>query len=522
MIGKGRTQIYTPYKFIDSSNVIEVIQSAMGTFLENAEDCRFLMDYKAGLQPIDRSNCPKKVMSWIDCETTDNVAKEVYDFWKSFNWANPISFVQRGDIEESLNISEGIKEFNNQYALSGSLLKYQELAEYIETTGIGYTFIGINTEWEDDESYFTRDVMSPMSTFVVRSSYYTDKRVILGVTLRIDEERNRYFTAFTKDTRFDIYDYKRNGVDVWGHEGYSGIKNPLGKIPIVEWIRSVDRTGVFEAQISACDNLNLMLSDISNGTEQNIQAIWWANNVEFPTQEVTDENGNVSVETVKPKSGDWINTKSPKDGANASIKPLTVDYHINDMKANYLSQRALILEKCHVPQRNSTSGGSSGVAMDSASGWDDAENVASSQENLTQGCQMNEVKVVLAAIRESVGVNGIDINDPMLSLKASYMTPSIRRPKNYELTNRVNAWAAIVAKGASVEDALSVAPIVPDAAQFIARSGEGIRKYQEAQVWQISNQTDEETHMTDLSDESQNTPMIDGLTTYQGKIEETE
>lgn len=520
MIGQGRKQIYTPYKFIDDSNVIQVVQSALATFRENATDCQFLLDYKDGLQPLKRDDCPKRVMDWINCEVIDNVAKEVYDFWKGFGWGDSISLVQRGDIDENIEISEGIKQLNNHYAMSGNLKSYQELARYVEATGIGFTFVDINTEWEDDESYFTRDVMSPMSTFVVKSSYYPDRRVMLGGMLRKDEDNNSYYTVYTKDTRFDIYQLYSD--ESWHHQNYSGIKNPLGRIPIIEWIRDVDRTGVFEAQISACDNLNLMLSDISNGTEQNIQAIWWANNVEFPMQEVTDEQGNKSLQPIKPKSGDWVKTKSPRDGAAPSIKALTVDYHINDMRNNYLSQRSLILQKCHVPQRNSTSGGSSGVAMDSASGWDDAENVASSQENLIKGCQMDEIKVVLAAIRESVGVTGIEIDNPMLSLKASFITPSIRRPKNYELTNRVNAWAAIIGKGASLEDALNVAPIVADAAQFIARSGEGVRKYQEAQVWQTANQSEEETHMTDLSDERQNTPLIDGIKTYTGEIEESD
>ena len=520
MIGKGRQQIFTHYKFIDESNVIDVIQSALGIFRENAAECKFLLDYKDGIQPLQRDNCPKKVMPWIDCEAVDNVAKEVYDFWKGFGWGDSISIVQRGDIDENEEISEGVKQLNNHYAMSGNLKDYQELARDVECTGIGYSFIGINTEWEDDESYFTRDILSPMSTFIVRSKYYTDKRVMLAVTLRKDEENNSYYTAFTKDTRYDIYELYQDKS--WHHEKYSGIKNPLGKIPIIEWIRDVDRTGVFEAQISACDNLNLTLSDISNGTEQNIQAIWWANNVEFAMEEVTDEQGNVSMQPVKPKSGEWVQTKSPRDGASPSIKALTIDYHIDEMRSNYLSQRSLILQKCHVPQRNSTSGGSSGVAMDSASGWDDAENVASSQENLIKGCQMDEIKVVLAAIRESVGVTGIEIDNPMLTLKASYVTPSIRRPKNYELTNRVNAWAAVINKGASLEDALTVAPIVADAAQFIARSGEGVQRYQEAQVWRTAEQTDEETHMTDLSDESQNTPLIDGMRTYQGEIEDSD
>lgn len=524
MIGKGRSIIYTPYKSIDETNVIQVIQTAIGKFRENAEDCRFLYNFKDGEQPINRDNCEKKVMPWINCETVDNVAKEVYDFWIGFAWGNPISFVQRGDADSDEKIAEGIKILNNQYALSGNSIDYLELARDIEITGVGYTFIDINKEWTEDESYFTRDVLSPLSTFIVRSRYYTDKRVMLAVTLRKNEDGTTYYTAFTKDTRFDIYkkEEKVNNetVEIWRQEEFSPQKNYLGRIPICEWIRDVDRTGVFEAQIDAFNDLNLRKSDISNGTEQNIQAVWWANNVEFPTEEVENEDGSVTVQTKKPKNGDWINTKSPRDGVAPSIKPLTIDYHISEMQTTYLADRKLILQKCHVPMRNSTSGGSSGVAMDSASGWDDAENVASAQENLTIGCQNNEIKVVLAAIREVVGVIDVEIEDSLLNLKARDIQPAIRRPKNYELTNKVNAWAAVVAKGASVEDALTVAPIVPDAAQFIARSGEGIRKYQEAHVWSDSSQKDEEeTHMTDLSDESNNTPMIDGLSTGTEKID---
>ena len=146
-------------------------------------------------------------------------------------------------------------------------------------------------------------------------------------------------------------------------------KNVLGIIPIIEWYWEPERVGVFENQINELDNINLMLSDISNGFEQNIQSLWWTNNVEFEKEIVKDSEGN-DVEIVKkPKNGDWLHTRTAREGSNPSIQPLSMDYHISEMSQTYYEQRTLVLQKCHVPQRSETSGGSSGVAMDSASGW---------------------------------------------------------------------------------------------------------------------------------------------------------
>ena len=532
----GRKIITTHYPVIDRTNILDVIQSAMVTFRENAADCQFLIDYEKGVQPLQRKN-PKQFMKNIDFECVDGVPTEISDFWISFSYGTPITFVQRGDITDgNPNTAKAIANLNNQYALTDSLKDLQRLGRFVTITGIAYSYVNINTEWEKGEAYFTRSILDPRNAFIVRSSYYPDGRAMLAATFGMDADKNIYMTAWTKDYRFEIYgdsgspviptaDNKKKssyyfGEYSWREMDRSGEKNPLGRIPIVEWIRSDDRTGVFEKQIPAIDNLNLILSDISNGVDQMVQSCWLAVDVELPTTTYVNEDGETVEVQQGVRDGEWLFTYSSQDGKRPSVSPLTLDYKLDEMRNNYLSQRSLILEKCHVPQRNDSSGSSSSNALQVASGWSESENIAGAQECLTVGCQNEEIKVILAAIRESFGITDITMDDPLMELMPSDIEPCVRRPKNYELTVKTNAFCALLAKGASIEDALAAAPLVPDPAQFIARSGDGIRKYQEANVWKTTD-AEETRPFADISDQIKQSPLVDGMTTgTDGVVEE--
>lgn len=522
----GREIIYTPYNRIDEENVIDIIRKTFGTFQRVAGECQYLIDFYNGIQPLQRDN-PKQVMKWIDYQCVDNIAAEITEFWKGFAWGFPISYVQRGDSDiENSNIADGIAELNNNFGILGNDRKLQELAYYVLITGIGYSFVDINTEWEKGEAFFTKDILDPRWTYIIRSNYYPDKRPILAVSVRKDVENHYYITAFSKDLRFEISATKINNGEptkqgddyfekyyTWQHLERSAEENPLHKIPIVEHIRDIDRTGVFEKLIPSINTLNLMLSDIMNGIDQGIQSFFWTNDVELQKQEIKDEKGNVTLVDKKPGAGDWLHTATLPNGTQPKIQPLTLDYHLSDMQNNYLAQRSLILEGAHVPQRNDNSGGSTGIAMDSATGWSDAENIASAQECITKTCQMEEIKVVLAAIRESIS---IDTENPMKNLLAGDIQPAIRRPKNFEITNKVNSIATLLSHGFSLEDCVANIPLFQDATQVIERSGEGVRKYQET-IFQTDNEaeggTDEplpnaDRIMQDNSDQNTNSPII--------------
>ena len=525
MIGKGRNQIFTAYKEITAENVIEVVTDAMKLYREDANDCQFLLDYASGEQPIQRAE-PKKVMSWIDCQAVDNVALEISDFWRGFGWGNPITLVLRGDAKETSKKAAGIAELNYCYSATGNERNLQSMAEFIVQCGRCYTFTDINKDYEEGDSYFTRDVIDPRWAFVVKSTAYTDRRVVLGVTVNVDKENNYWFSAYSKDFRFDIKATKNmpknvKAVDtsenyfkkyyVWSELELFGEPNILGRIPLTEWYWEPKRTAVFENQISALDNINLLVSDISNGIEQLIQAIWWANNVEFEKQTITDENGNEVEIDKKPQNGEWVVTKTTRDGVNPSIKALVMDYNLDGMSKTYIEQRSLVLQKCHVPQRSETSGGSSGVAMDAASGWADAESVASSREEIIKGCQLDEIRVVLRAIKESPD---IDSDNPMLLLFPNDVQPTIRRPKSSDLATKTNAIVSLVAHGFALEDILANIPMFADATQVIERSGEGVRKYQET-IFNNENSAEKspnaDRNMQDASDNAQNSPMLSNV-----------
>ena len=524
----GRKTIYTHYPVIDKSNIVDVIQTAMPIFRENAADCQFLLDYEKGVQPLQRKS-PKQFMKNIDFQCVDGIPTEISDFWMSFSYGSPVTFVQRGDVTTNADTAKAIADLNNQYALTDSIKDLQKLGRFVTITGIAYSYVNINTEWEKGEAYFTRDILDPRNAFIVRSSYYPDQRPMLSATFGMDKDRNIYMTAWTKDLRFELYGGvlgkpKKSsyfGEYSWQELDRSGEKNPLGRIPIVEWIRADDRTGVFEKQIPSIDNLNLILSDISNGVDQMVQSVWLAVDVELPSVTYTDEDGNEVTTQQGVKDGEWLFTYSSKDGKKPSVSPLSLDYKLDEMRNNYLSQRALILEKCHVPQRNDNSGNTTSSALSVASGWSECENIASAQECLTIGCQNEELRVILAAIRESFGVTDITMDNPLMKLLPQDIDPCVRRPKNYELTVKTNAFCALIAKGTSIEDALAAAPLVPDPAQFIARSGEGIRKYQEANVWKTTEKTEEKRPFSDISDRIAQSPHVDGMTTGEdGKIDE--
>jgi hypothetical protein len=321
---------------------------------------------------------------------------------------------------------------------------------------------------------------------------------MMGVVYRLDGEGQKRFTIFTKEFRFELKGYE--------HDARSGELNPLGIIPVIEWIRSYDGMGCFERQIPEMDNLNLLVADFTNDVEQNTQAIWHGNDVEFPTEEIVNEDGTKTKRVKKPGTNEWVITGTTLDGKTPFIKALAVEYDYQGMLNNIVTRRALILQKCNVPQRNDNSGGSTGIAMDSATGWSAAETQAQKQQNIMEACKMEEVKVVLSAIRNNPYVPS---DSPLLKLKYTDIQPSVKRSKTYELTVKTNALTTLLSHGFDLRDATQAIPMFEDNTQVIERSGEGVKKYQESQVFSSKKETEEKRPFADTSDQISNSPNID-------------
>lgn len=490
----GRQVIKTDVDKIDAENIIEVLRKAYTQHEVNARDCKFLLEYEKGNQPLQRE---KKIRPEIDIEDIDNVANEITTFKKGYHWGNPITLVQRGSKDSGTdNEAEAITLLNECYSDLGIKNKTTELARFVEICGIGYTYVDINADDSETDVPFTVDVLEPENTFVVRSSKYPDKRIMLGVSFSVDEQKNKHFTCFTKNLRFEISNWKIISVAL----------NPLEMIPIVEWIKDHDRMGCFERQIPDLDTLNIMESDVCNATDEAVQAIWHCNDVEFPE----DEEGN----PIKPKTGDWLQTFTNEKGSHPFVTPLKSAFDYAGNLQNITNKRMLILQKCNVPMRNNTSGGSTGIAMSDASGWSNAEVEASFLQGIQEDCKMREVRLVLKAIQKSPL---IDINNPMLTLKARDLTPNIKRQKTYELATKSNFISTLLSHGFDGESVIKTANVFDDPMQVWNDSKEGILKYQET-LYAKANEgeggegekaPDAGKKLQDMSDQAGNSPNID-------------
>lgn len=504
----GRAVIFTDVLEINSENVGKVVSKAMEQHLLNSKKIQNLIEFEAGEQPIVRT---KKYRPDIDCKCVDNVANEITDFKLSYNWGNPITLVMREKDSDDKTISKAVSELNKCFDAQDYKSKQQELARYVEIGGVGYTFIDVNTDYEEGESPFTIDVLDPRCTFIVRSSYYLDKRVMLAVTFYCASDGTKQYTCFSKDTRYELN-------NLYEHKERSGETNPLGDIPINEWFRSYDRMGCFERQIDEMNNLNLLISDFTNDVEQNTQAIWHTNDVDFPKKVTKNEDGTESEEIVKPKGNDWLGTFTTKDGKTPFIKPLAIDYDYSGMLNNIMVRRNLILQKCNVPSRNENKGGSTGIAMSDATGWTQAEVEATRQDQIKDGCKIQEVKIALKAIKLC---KGLPSDSPLLKLKHTDVKSSIKRQKTYEMTTKINAYATGVSHGINYKDMLAVINLFDDPQQVAENSKETTEKYLES----IFNKTNEavggegekkpnaDRLEQDKSDQITNSPSIDGMST---------
>lgn len=466
----GRIRLETYEQYITYDNIISILQRVFPDHEQNARSFTSLDEYEKGNQPLCRK---KTYRPDIDVQTNDNVANEVTDFKTSYHWGSPITIVQRGDAKDgNSDITEAISIINAGYEAEGMRKKTQHLARNVEISCLGYTYIDVNMDEEEIDnggSYFKVESLEPTNAFVVYSSYYADKRPMIGVMYRTDDNGMKRITAFTKDFRFELRGFE--------HAERSGELNPLGRIPIIEWIRSYDGLGCFERQIPEMNALNLMVSDLANDMDQETQAIWHGNDIDFPKIQIKNEDGSIREETSKPKTNEWVITQTTQDGKTPFIKPLSIGYDYTGMLNSILSKRALILQKCNVPSRNDNSGGSTGIAMDSATGWSSAETEAQRQQNIMETCKMEEIKVVLKAIQISPYVPA---DSPLLKLKWSDVKPSVKRSKSFELTTKVNFFATAVSHGIHGLHALKAMNAFEDVAQVWEDSAELIKRYQDS------------------------------------------
>ena len=506
----GRKEIFTDVKEITSDNIIQVLRDAVLVHSMNAMDCDELFKIEKGEQAqIKKKITRTEIDNWV----YDNIANEITTFKVNFNWGNPLTFIQRGEVDSGgLDEADAISILNEYYDAQNQNTKTQELARFVEICGVGYTLVEINTDWEDGDSPFEVNVLDPRYAFVIRSNRYADKRIVLGVSFRQDQLGNKYYTCYTNDRRYEIVNTvkiiekdKEKNVDKWDLDNKVTGANLIGRIPIVEWIRDYDRMGCFERQVPLINSIGVLISCVLDDTEQNTNAIFWGNDIEFNT----DEEGNV----IKPEDGDWILTTTTQEGRQPKIQPITMDYNYNEIlnHITYLTDRAKI--EAGVPLLSGNVSNTTGVAESNSSGWANAEADAERQDEIKYGRKMDELKIVLSVCR----VNEIaEVDDRVKALRYVDAKANTSRQKNYEMSIKSATLANLINVGVYGLHAFKVVNMFSDVNQAWSDSKEMVEAYQQSRL-----KTDTEKPQTTdggLEAQIENSPNIDGTKTERVEV----
>lgn len=499
----GRKRILCDEKEITKDNIISVLKKAYYKHCQNAREIQFLIEYERGIQPLVRD---KNIRADIDIRTTDNMANYVKEFKIGYFWGSPVLLIQHGDkgmhSTDPNTDDEGITALNEMLRNGNRIGSIdQRLAEFVEIAGIGHKMVDVKTNFEDLENidtYIENYALDSRYAFCVYHNGIGQKKM-LGVTFSKSSSGKLSFTCFSDKYRFEVSGWElSNEIQI----------NPFGMIPIIEFERSVDRTGCFERQISLMDNLNVMVSDFANDVAQKTQEIWWGNDIDF---EIDPNTGKYK----KPESGQWLLTRSGTN-ANPKVQPLSSTFDSGNTLQAINNTRNTILQKCKVPmQSESEGGGSTGVAMDISSGWSATEVDAMREQQMIEYGKREELNLILKAI-SLTDPRILPATSPLRKIKGSDIEFHFSRRRNYDLTVKANFISSLISKGFNGRHVIKAAEAFPDPEQTWADSKEMIEAIQKSIVSQ--EEITDKRSQADSSDQVENSPLIDGMNTSTTRI----
>lgn len=477
----GRIQIFCDVDQITKDNILEIFSSAYLLHQKNAVKEESLFIYERGNQPILYRE--KEVRSDINEKIVINKASQIVDIHVGYCFGNPITYVQRGKIEDDLRKPETTSDEDNKYiaminkmmAEQGKAKKDIELARDYMICGLGYQMVWKN-ENKNHYSPFKIATLNPRTTFVV---YKNDafREPLVGCSYIIHSDGSITATAYTKDKCFVIRNY------VSTDNGFKAIEetpNILEDIPIVEF-EYIDRMGVFEKVIPILNGANVLGSDRVNDIAQHVQSLLWLHNCN-----VDDDKVNALMEK------GVIATKSNGEGKEAKISYLnqTLDQSGTQSLADFLYRQ--VEEITSTPSWQEASGGSTTGAMQLSNGWQSLELSAKSVEQNFAEPENRILRLVAKIIeldkRGYSKIKNIDVSD---------IEPHFTRNKNYDLVSKANALSTLLNSGVDGLWAFQTVGLFSDSEQAWVDSKDIIEKVQKKMAKDEPKQTNPNNADTD-------------------------
>lgn len=459
----GRIKIYTDAEEITKDNVVEIFESAYTLHQKNAIREDWLFAYERGKQDILKRE--KKSRPDINEKIVINRASQIVDIHVGYCFGNPITYVQRGKVEDDLRKPTTTNDEDNKYiAMINKMMAEQskakrdvELARDYMICGLGYQMVWKNDK-ENQYSPFKITTLNPRTTFVI---YKNDafREPIMGCTYIIHADGSITSTMYTANKCFKLSKFV---TDDSTYKGLQEEANILGEIPIVEF-EHIDRMGVFEKVIPILDAVNNLNSDRLNDVEQHVQSLLWMNNCDIDNEKVKlfEEMGVIA-------------TKTNGEKGEAKIVYLSQPLNQTEQETFAESLYRQVEEITSTPSWQEASGGSTTGAMQLSNGWQSLELSAKAVEQAFAEPENQILRLVSRIIeldkRKYTSIKNIDVSD---------IEPHFTRNKNYDLVSKTNALATLLNAGVDGLWAFQTVGLFSDSEQAWIDSKDIIEKVQE-------------------------------------------
>lgn len=290
----GRLPIFTTVDTFETrtpEELIAEVNSAISIHVQNLIAMEYLYWYRRGITPVWTKT--KEVREDINNKVNVNHAEEIVDFKNGYFLTQPAFYVSRQGDEESV---DKVDKLNEYLFRSGKQSADNELVDWFHTVGKADLFIRSN---DDDDMPFIARAVDPRSTFVAYSlGVETEPMYAVNIAVQggePDKEKTVYIDVWDKD---NVYKLAGTAVGTLATPFPNYVctatrivevkKNPLKRIPIIEYQYNSVSMGAFEAVVPLLDAISKLQSDRLDGVDQFIQSLLVFYNCELGE----DEDGN--------------------------------------------------------------------------------------------------------------------------------------------------------------------------------------------------------------------------------------
>ena len=458
----GRKRIYSNYSEINDANVLEVLGESLGTHKMNAEQIEFLYQYYTGNQPIfDRI---KEVRSDIKNFVLRNIAYEIVEFKKGYNFGNGVQYIKRGAC-----IDKGEKVDDNAITALNELMMTQdketidlELGESLLISGIGHRFVKMVKTTDVQDAPFEISTLDSRKTFVVYNSGIGEKP-LMSVNISQDEKGNEFYFIYTPNSIYEVSNKDEVTKTV----------NTLGMIPVIEYNLNPSRIGAFEPVITQLDAINKIESNRVDAIEQIVQSI------------LVFENCDIDDTTFEQLKHDLAIKVRGDAGNPARIYYVSADLNQDQTQTALDDMYTSVLTVCFVPDRNASAGGNTGAALQVAEGWASAEARAKADMIMFKKAERNLLRVVMRIINIST------LDYPCKNLCIGDIDIKADREKNQNLLTKTQGLLNLLEAG--VDPAIACASVgLFNDPQLVADSSPNMKKWAEQAKTQVTSKKTED------------------------------